>query len=144
MTDKKKGRVALAFGEFIRDQRRALRLTQQEVADAAGIDRTLLSDYERPGGPEHVPTDATLFGLAKALQVDPELLFDYAEVGYPSVDISVSKSAPAEIVQEVQALRDAFVAGLAQISERLDRLEKSAQPEPPKRPRGRRPATPSA
>lgn len=44
---KKKGTWAVQFSRHLLDRRRELRLTQQEVADRAGIHRTLLSDYER-------------------------------------------------------------------------------------------------
>lgn len=133
MADRKKGRAALAFGEFLRDRRRELKLTQQEVADVAGIHRTLLADYERPDVPERTPTDATLFGLAQALQVDAELMFDYAEVDYPKVDMSVSKSAPPELYDRLDKLEELIVA----LTERLAGLDA-----PPASPSGGRPRRP--
>lgn len=128
--DKKKGQSALAFGNFLRDRRRELKLTQQEVADKAGIHRTLLADYERPGAPERIPSDATLFGLAKALQVDPETMFDYADVDYPRVDMSVSKAAPPELYERLEKLEGLIVA----LTERLAGLD-APRPPRPRRPR---------
>ena len=136
MTDKKKGRAALDFGNFLRDRRRELKLTQQEVADAAGIHRTLLADYERPDAPERTPTDGTLFGLAKALQVDAELMFDYAEVDYPRVNMSVSKAAPPELYDRLEKLEGLIVA----LSAQLDSLGDPPAPPPAKRPRRPRPS----
>lgn len=142
MNQKKKGQWALDFGRLLRDRRRELGLSQQQVADGAGIHRTLLADYERDGAPERVPTDITLHGLARALDVPDELMFEWADVSYPvAVDVSVGRSAPPDLVKTVLQLRDELLDGLADLSDRLERLERAAEPP---RPRGRRPSTGAA
>jgi DNA-binding XRE family transcriptional regulator len=60
--------VLKKFGRFIRQQRKAKDLTQEDLAGAAGLDRTYISHLERglrnPGR------------LAKALGIRPSMFFD--------------------------------------------------------------------
>lgn len=122
---------ALEFGALLRTRRRELELSQQAVADMAGIHRTLLSDYERESAPERTPTDDTIRGLAKALDLPDELLFEAARVPYPSVSALISKAAPPEMLSLLQEL----MAEVRSLSARFDRLEQGGQ----RPPRGRRP-----
>jgi transcriptional regulator with XRE-family HTH domain len=133
MTGRKKGPAALKFGRLISDRRRELRLSQQEVADRAGIHRTLLSDYERDGAPERVPSDDTLYGLAKALDVPVEQMFDWAQVRYPMVEIAVAKDAPPELVAKLASLEEA----VRLLTERLEQFATPPEPQVARRPRRR-------
>lgn len=133
MKDQRKSRRALEFGRLLFDRRRQLKLTQQEVADRAGIHRTLLSDYERPDAPDRVPTDTTIYGLADALDVPVEQMFEWAGVRHPTVDVKVANHAPHELLDKLDRL-EAMVQALT------DRLESFGEPPPAKRPRRRPPA----
>lgn len=141
---KKKSPWAIEFGQMLRDRRLQLDLSQAEVSVASGVDRTLISNYESETGIERRPTADTLYRLAKALDVPEELMFEWAQVRYPSVTVSISKSAPPDVVEEMQKLTAVFQAGLAELSAQLgdlrselDSLKNGSQPP---RPRARRPA----
>lgn len=55
------------FGRRVRERRIALRLTQQNVADAIGVARAHISVMESGGRP---PSFGSLLALARALRVD--------------------------------------------------------------------------
>jgi non-specific serine/threonine protein kinase len=57
--------LAARFGEFLRDQRRAAGLTQEELAERAGVSPRSISELERGGG--HIPRRDTVGLLARAL-----------------------------------------------------------------------------
>lgn len=61
------------LGERIRDIRIERRMTQEDVADRADINRTHVSDIERGRKP---PTVTTLYRLAHALRVHPADILD--------------------------------------------------------------------
>jgi XRE family transcriptional regulator, regulator of sulfur utilization len=63
--------VALAFGAALKSARSAAGLSQEELADRAGLDRTTPSLYERG---LRQPTIATLISLSAALGCDCALL----------------------------------------------------------------------
>ncbi len=65
------GRNAAAFGRVLRDQRGTRRLSQEELALGAGVDRTFVSQMERG---IRQPTLTTLWKLAAALGVSPTTL----------------------------------------------------------------------
>lgn len=69
------GEVAhrLAFGQRVRQLRQAQGLSQEDLADKAGIHRTYISDVER--GARNLGLD-NVFALARALEVPPSRLFD--------------------------------------------------------------------
>ncbi|MFP2896033.1 helix-turn-helix domain-containing protein [Corallococcus sp. 4LFB] len=64
------------FGQAVRRQRELLRVSQEELADRAGVDRTYLSGIER--GIRN-PTLKTIDRLSRSLGVEMEVLF--ASVG---------------------------------------------------------------
>ena len=68
------------FGPYLRELRRQRRLTQQQLADAVGVDFTYLSKIENSRvGP---PSEATIRKFAAVLQTDPEeMLARAAKVG---------------------------------------------------------------
>lgn len=60
------------FGPFLRELRKGRRMTQQQVADAAGIDFTYLSKIENCR--VDPPSKDTIRKLAQVLEVDPDEL----------------------------------------------------------------------
>lgn len=66
---------ALAFGEAVREKRFELGLSQEELANAAQIERSHMGKIERG---EHLPNLILILRLAKALSVKPGLLVDKA------------------------------------------------------------------
>src|SRR5215210_4011429 len=59
-----------SFGELLRDHRRAAGLTQEELAERAGISPRSISEMERGGA--HVPRRDTVSLLARALGLEGE------------------------------------------------------------------------
>ena len=66
---------ALAFGETVREKRFELGLSQEELANAAQIERSHMGKIERG---EHLPNLVLILRLAKALAVKPGFLVDKA------------------------------------------------------------------
>ena len=70
------GRMKLAeLGSFIRDQRRAARLSLRKLSDQAGISNPYLSQIERG---LRKPSAEILQAIAKALQISAETLYERA------------------------------------------------------------------
>lgn len=63
----------MAFGQRVREARLAAGLTQEALAEAAGLHPTFISNVERG---YRVPTVATLLRLAGGLDVPPGVLVD--------------------------------------------------------------------
>lgn len=59
------------FARRLRETRRALDMSQKHVAEAAGLDRSQVSKYERG---EHVPSADALRSLARALKTTTDHL----------------------------------------------------------------------
>lgn len=68
--------IAAAFGRKVRAARTAAELTQEALAEAAGLHPTLISNVERG---YRVPSVPTLLRLAKGLGVRPSELVDGIE-----------------------------------------------------------------
>jgi transcriptional regulator with XRE-family HTH domain len=66
-----RSRVALAFGEALRCERRRRGMSQEELAEACDMDRSYPSLLERG---QRTPTLTVLLDLAAALKVPPERL----------------------------------------------------------------------
>ncbi len=60
----------MSLGQLLRSYRRAAELTQETVADRAGISVRALGDYERDA--RRVPHKTTLARLSDALEAPPE------------------------------------------------------------------------
>ena len=60
--------AAQAFGERVRDRRRALKLSQEQLADASGLHWTFVGQVER--GRRNLSLH-NILKLAEGLQVDP-------------------------------------------------------------------------
>lgn len=69
----------VAFGERIRTLREAARLSQEELAERAGLHRTYVGGIERG---ERNPTLLNLLKLARALEISPSHLVE----GFPSAE----------------------------------------------------------
>ncbi len=72
---------ALAFGGAVRKSRFELGLSQEELANAAQIERSHMGKIERG---EHLPNLILILRLAKALSIKPGTLVDRAEAGIAS------------------------------------------------------------
>lgn len=66
-------KVAVAFGLRVRQLRHDRQLTQEGLAEAAGLHPTFVSNLERG---YRVPTLTTVLRLAVALQVSPGTMID--------------------------------------------------------------------
>lgn len=66
----------LAFGKVLRVVRKEVGLTQEQLAHAAGVDRTFVSMIERG---ERQPTVRVVFQLAGALDVLPVRLIELTQ-----------------------------------------------------------------
>ena len=66
---------ALAFGEAVREKRFELGLSQEELANAAQIERSHMGKIERG---QHLPNLALILRLASALKTSPGGLVDLA------------------------------------------------------------------
>jgi transcriptional regulator with XRE-family HTH domain len=62
------------FGGRVRTARRAAKLTQEELAEAAHLNPKYLGQIERG---EKSPSFEVTVALAKSLQISPALLFDF-------------------------------------------------------------------
>ena len=65
-------RAQRMFGRAVRGRREALRISQEELADRAGLHRTYIGDVER--GERNISL-VNILKLAKALGVKPGALF---------------------------------------------------------------------
>ncbi len=68
---RKGSQIAIEFGRALRNQRRAIDISQEALALAADVDRTFVSQMERG---IRQPTLTTLWKLAAALKVKPSIL----------------------------------------------------------------------
>ena len=70
-------KAARAFGQALREARRAKGVSQEELAEGAELDRTTPSLYERG---LRQPTLTVLIDIGRALDVEPmQLVFDTLE-----------------------------------------------------------------
>ena len=79
MDDFSKGEIVdpgLAFGKVLRQVRRNAKLTQEQLAHSAGLDRSYISLIERG---ERQPTVRVIFDLARAIGTTPRELITLTE-----------------------------------------------------------------
>lgn len=74
---KTKAPEAIAFGKAVREQRTALRWTQEKLAEKAGIAAIHVGFVERG---ENVPKLTLILRIAKAFGVQPGELIDHIKV----------------------------------------------------------------
>lgn len=73
-----KSPLSVAFGQIVRERRRAADLSQERLAHLSGVDRTYLSKVERGLG---TPSLRVVERLARALGESPHELIQAAENG---------------------------------------------------------------
>lgn len=73
MDDKEKNQALIEFGSNLRSIRHKRELSQEQLADLAGIDRSYLGAVERG---EHNLALLNIIRVANALGVSPAALFD--------------------------------------------------------------------
>ncbi len=76
------------FGPFLRELRKGRRFTQQQLADAIGVDITYISKVENAR--VDPPSEATIRKLAEVLEADPDLLLDRAGKAIPDFKDAVA------------------------------------------------------
>jgi transcriptional regulator with XRE-family HTH domain len=76
-------RGAAALGEIIRQQRELAELSMRQFADLAGISNPYLSQIERG---LRAPSDHVLDGIAGALKVSAEALYEQAGLAPPGAE----------------------------------------------------------
>lgn len=90
----------MAFGSHLRDLRKARRLTQQQLADAVGIDFTYISKVEN--GRVDPPSEATIRKIADVLGADAEALLAQAgKVGPELKDAAASEPQLALLLRTI-------------------------------------------
>ena len=80
-------------GERIKDRRRKFGLSQEELAEAVGVNQGQISDYEQSKGN---PTASSLVGLAKALDTSIDYLLGLTDDPTPPRDNDPSILKPKE------------------------------------------------
>lgn len=68
--------IECAFGEVVRESRKALQFSQEELAFLSGLDRSYISLLECG---HKQPTLVTIFQLAKALKTSPSTILTEVE-----------------------------------------------------------------
>jgi transcriptional regulator with XRE-family HTH domain len=76
--EKQKDPILVAFGQALRDARKTAGLTQEKLADKAGLDRAYVGSVER--GERNVAL-VNIVRLARALGVKPGALVNGAALG---------------------------------------------------------------
>lgn len=91
------------FGEWLQDRMDLLKISQSELAAAAGLTHAAISNYRKRGG---IPTPESAAKLARPLRVSKEEI--YRRAGYPTDNAMGEASDPyyafREIDQRVIAL----------------------------------------
>jgi len=99
--------MLVAFGEFVRAQRRLAQVSQRNLAQMAGVSDSYLSQLERGN---YRPSPQVVKSLAQAFGLKPEQL--YTMLGFMDYDDNPSSSPSVE-----QAI---------QLDDRLDTTQKEA------------------
>jgi two-component system response regulator len=110
------GDVKSRFGTALRNQRIERRISQEELADRAGLHRTYISDVER--GARNLSLE-NIDKLARALGLSISMLFARAgkEMGSASVvDILLIEDDPRDVEMTVRAFRKARVTNTLHVA----------------------------
>src|SRR5690349_22998763 len=109
-------RASAALGEIIRQQRELAELSMRQFAELAGISNPYLSQIERG---LRAPSQQVLDGIAKALKVSSDALYEQAGMAPPSEEedgnaVLDAISADARLTpRQRSALREVYRAFVA-------------------------------
>ncbi len=112
-------RSATALGEIIRRQRELAELSMRRFADLAGISNPYLSQIERG---LRAPSEQVLEGIATALGISVDALYEQAGVSPPGADeadnavLDAIRSDPRLTARQRSALREIYEAFAGQSS----------------------------
>jgi CheY-like chemotaxis protein len=104
------------FGKAVRQQRSELGLSQEELAERAGLHRTYISDVER--GTRNVSLEC-IRKLATALQLSVATLFARAGNGLetePFVEILLVEDDPHDVELTLRAFREARITNVVHVT----------------------------
>ena len=94
----------LTMGAFIRQQRKAARMTQRDLADAIQMDNRSVSDWERGAS---TPSSTALRRLARVFRIDLDEITSYlTDDQLAQIDSIVDETPPEElsaILDEIRA-----------------------------------------
>jgi len=110
------GDVKQIFGAAIRSQRTELHMSQEELADRAGLHRTYISDVER--GARNLSLES-IERLARALELSVSVLFARAANGAGSeqlVEILLVEDNPHDAALTVRAFRKARITNVLHVA----------------------------
>ncbi len=109
------GDVRLHFGTAIRKQRSELQISQEELADRAGLHRTYISDVERGA---RNPSLESIEKLARALDLSVSKLFARAGDGAGRdqlVEILLVEDNPRDVELTLRAFRKGRISNVVQV-----------------------------
>jgi transcriptional regulator with XRE-family HTH domain len=101
MIDKQEAALRKTLSANIKKHREFLGITQEKLAEKAGISANMINDIE---GCRTWISDKTLVKLAAALQVETYRLF----MPLPLTDNDIAKTAVADLAQDLQKFRTDF------------------------------------
>jgi CheY-like chemotaxis protein len=110
------GDVKHLFGTAIRNQRNGLRISQEELADRAGLHRTYISDVER--GARNLSLES-IERLARALELSVSSLFAQAGDGAGPeklVEILLIEDDPRDVELTQRAFRKARITNFLRVA----------------------------
>jgi len=103
----------MELGEILRERRENLGLTQDKVAELAGISKPYLSNIET-GRAKNPPTDGVLENLERALQLEPMQLMHLADFARtPSFVLNEFETRGAELTKLRKVVREFITRGEA-------------------------------
>ncbi len=103
----------MELGQILRERRENLGLTQDTVAELAGISKPYLSNIET-GRAKNPPTDGVLENLERALQLEPMQLMHLADfVRTPSFVLNEFETRGAELIKLRKILKGFIAQGAA-------------------------------
>ena len=105
------------IGIRIKSLRQALKLTQAEVAEKAGIDTSFYGQLERGTG---IPSLRTLFSIADVLRVEPAELLPRTK-GQPGKDLLIAEALDTMVSKLKPGKRRFLMSVVRDLADELDR-----------------------
>ncbi len=103
----------------VAETRRALNLTQEDVADRVGFSTEFYSRIERGRA---IPSVQTLVKMSDALGVTPDVLLGFQQAGDPNP--SAAPDDPADVRRTIRRLRVASPSTLRFVNALLNELDR--------------------